>query len=383
MCLVLRDESKNERKPMNQSMQALKAVQSIQGADTNPNKTKVRFAIRQQIEAFVKKYRNLFLISLPSTEWLIERDLLKSCKNENLPCHIIGLEKDVTKPYIFDVMKENAPKGNNIEVENEDFDDYLKHGINQICGSTTDGLDSLDFDENVPNVFWADYCGNFLCRSNGFGEKYPNINTFFYTVKSYQESKTPFLYYMTFNLMGRMPEGRKGKTALQFAQEVKNVIQMYCAYHNLTNIIPILSVVYKGAMGKDARGQQTMITLGFAVNMAKAENGQFWHYLNDLPASFPFKPFKAKWLKNEIHPIVKKEKKAKKNTLASSTYSFWNNWRTSNEQKKSKIIGILLDNGVPNNCISNFIVAKYGVLSISKNSVRAYKARHNNKNSWK
>ena len=335
-CTFLKNESKN----MNTEMQALKAVQNIQGEDSNPNKTKVRAMIRQQIESFAKQQGFLSLLSLPATDWLIERELLKNSKNDNIPCSIIGLENN---PKLFPLVEANKPKGKNVEVYKESFERFGEWGQ---CGLNL-------------NAFWADYCACFkVGLSNGFDKKYPLIQSF---VSEITSRKYPFLYYMTFSLNGRIIGGRMDKygnkkDALQFAQELKNIIFFAC--RNLP-VIPILSVIYKGAMGKDGRGQQTMITIGFAVNMGKAKNGEFWSYLNDLPSSFPFKPFKAKFLKNKSLNV----KKEMKETIKVSTVT------TDMVSLRKQAVRILYDKGMPNPDIAT-------VLNLTRNQVGSVLAHH-------
>ena len=337
---------------MNATIEALKAVQNIQGEDSNPNKTKVRYAIRQQIEAFAKQQGRLSMVSLPATEWLIERELLESSKANNLPCSITGLEKNPAKHAIFDEAKQNKPHGKNVKLFNEDFDAFVE---------------ATATNHTKYNAFWADYCG---CFKAGFGmdfeTKYPHIACFFHEAKTLSN---PFLYYLTFSLNGRIKGGRKGKNTLKFAQEVKNVFQNYCIYYRLTNIIPIMSVIYKGA------GRQNMITIGFAVNMGKTQNGQFWQYLNDLPASFPFSPFKAKWLTNG--------NETPKETIKVSQCT--SQWETNDEDDednahdkalRSKAIKALYNAKIPNADIAT-------LLNLTRNQVGSVLAWHCNPESFK
>ena len=282
---------------------ALATMKVIQSEDTNPNKTKVRAAIRQQVEAFAKQQGKLSMVSLPATEWLIEKELLASCKAGNIPCHIVGLEKNPLDPSTFYEVEKNKPYGKNVEIFYEDFDSFhfnFRHGGDGRC------------DDSDVNVFWADYCGCYKKgeRNRGsywgsFRIKYPHLYKFFSLVEGGTHDKTPFLYYMTFSLNGRIEGGRNGKDAIQFAQEIKTKIAMHATANKVTNIVPIMSVVYKAAK------RQTMITLGFAINIENTEYNNFWSYLNGLPDSLPFQPVKAKWLTKGDEVVEYKSSKGK------------------------------------------------------------------------
>ena len=247
------------------------AIESVKNLQATENKTMVRNAIRQQIESFAKQQGRLCLLSLPSTGWIIEKELLASCKT--IPCRIIGLEKNPLVPHLFQEVRKNKPAGKNVEVFNEDFDSFI-------------GCNRLEF---PINVFWADYCG---CFKKGFGynfqTKYPHIFNFIVEAKNFD---TPFLYYMTFSLNGRIEGGRKGKDALGFAQELKDIIALKASH---LQVIPIFYIVYKGGE------RSTMVTLGFACNMGKTKQGQFWKSLKCLPSNIPFKPVQEKKLDCDI-----------------------------------------------------------------------------------
>ena len=256
------------------------ATESVQNLQVTENKTTVRNAIRQQIEAFAKQQGRLGLLSLPATGWIMENELLTHCKANKTPCRIIGLEKNPLAPQIFQAVQKNKPAGKNVEVFNEDFDNFL-------------GCCRLEF---PINVFWADYCGSF---KKGFGysfqDRYPHIFKFITEAKTLDK---PFLYYMTFSLNGRIEGGRKGKDALGFVQEVKNIIALKASK---LQVIPVFYIVYKGG------GRSTMVTLGFACNMGKTTQGQFWKALKGLPNSIPFKPVQKKLLDNAIVNVKTKE----------------------------------------------------------------------------
>jgi hypothetical protein len=246
---------------------AFKTVSNIQGKSSNPNKVIIRNAIKKQVMSFVKHQKHMFMFSLPATDWIIERELATDCDNNNIDNCFVGIENDKN---IFPMVQNNKPKGENFSACLSDFDALIKYCI-------SNGSDCSP-DDPTCNVFWADYCGNFSNPSNSHGERHPHLNTFFYAAKTL---KTPFLYYMTFSLMARHEEGRKGLSAIQYAWRLKQAIQI--RYQQMIDrkeispcIIPIFSSVYRGA------GISDMITIGFAVNVAETEDGVFWNRTNSL-----------------------------------------------------------------------------------------------------
>lgn len=258
--------------------EAFNTVKNIQGESSNPNKVIIRNAIKKQVMAFAKHQKNMVMVSLPATDWIIERELADDCNDNNINNYFVGVENDKN---IFPMVKNNKPKGESFRTCLGDFDNLIKSRIKK----------GFNEGETIPNVFWADYCGNFSNPSNGYGERYPHLNTFFYAAKTL---KTPFLYYMTFSLMARHSSGRKGLSAVQYAWRLKQAIQI--RYQQMIDrgeisrcIVPIFSSVYRGA------GISDMITIGFAVNTFRP---------SDKALSSGLIPFDSFWYKtNNLHTL--------------------------------------------------------------------------------
>jgi len=258
---------------------SVEKIEKIQ--DDNPYKDIVRSLICKQTEPFIRKYKRLSMLTLPATKWIIEKLLLAFCQENNFTCNIFGIEKS---KKVFEKTICNKPEGTNINAFNTCYEKFCQQ---------------RNFYKLEINFFWADYCGCFQTNwDNRFEIKYPRLYTFFNEVESRTD---PFLYYLTFSLNGRnIKNARKGLNPLGFAQKLKNII---ASKARKLEVIPIFQVIYKGT------GNQTMITLGFACNMGKIENGNFWKSLHELPINIPFSPVKEEYLdKKSYKKNVEQEK---------------------------------------------------------------------------
>lgn len=242
----------------------------IDSLQENPYKQEIRKHIVSQVLAFSKdKTRHVELLSLPSTSWTFEKQLLLALNESGIGLNIHAAENgyDEKGKPIFPLVKENALKG--AMLENIDFDTLVRNWTNYPC--------SIYQDKSFPfQVVWADYCGNpaefigfnqGICNSD-YRYAYPHLERFAETVAAAVKRNRPMLYFMTFCCNGRI---QGGKDALIKAMGGTNCRTMPAAIRtkiscllSLRKLVPhiteVLRVVYHG--GK----RSNMVTLGFAVN---------------------------------------------------------------------------------------------------------------------
>jgi hypothetical protein len=223
---------------------------ALVGMQMNEAKSKVRSMITAQIENFTTQTKShASVISLPSTEWLFEKQLMSS---KTLIRKIIGTE---LKPDILKISKQKMPNCTFVKLLPYDIDSLIK------------------FDTDC-NVFWADYCGapGIAPEKKGGHASFPHLDTF---VEKVVNTSTPFVYYMTFCCVPRSSVKGAGqklfKAMAQYSVNCsfqdaieKKIFRMLKQEGKESNVKRIMKIHYIGG----GSGHSDMVTLGFAVNFA-------------------------------------------------------------------------------------------------------------------
>jgi len=223
----------------------------------------------------------LIIASLPASRWVFERMIRDVVPNSflidksriNITCY--GAERDSN---VFVNSVKRTPE--NCFIGRLPFEHLLSKPLVERSGV-------LFVDENnmpnqfqlIPNVVWADYCGDIYNRG---GKKNSKKHFFFpleesaMQIKDMQEKLNGKggVYYVTYQVNSRWINGgrnailrRMGSkvNARTVSEGIPQMIETYLKKHGVKNVHRIFNVVYGGGKIESTK----MITLGFSVNLAK------------------------------------------------------------------------------------------------------------------
>lgn len=319
-------------------MTSYKNVQGIQHTDA---KQKIRDHILSQAISFSQQTKSdIKLLSLPSTEWAFERQLIQVAQKHKIKAKIVGVENS------SDAKTRKA---------------FLKNVPVSFCKARFGNIDVLIkglYDPNSPiygyNVIWADYCGNpaafFMFGANGkLRYNYPQFLTMRDVVAG---AKGPLLYYMTFQCNGRIFGGAKKMMKAMSSQATTvpaairtKLSQTLAAYGLSEKATKIFDIYYHGT------GISFMITVGIAINFKPK-----------------FYTVKEDW--------VKKDKENKKTDQAIGKHIVSQIDIAKEAMNVSKeVMKILSDKGWDKEKIAK-------ALNVNPQSVQSVLAWHHNRNSW-
>jgi len=228
----------------------MQKIEEMTAVQSNENKQKVRDIILTQTQNAFHRSTKLGVLSLPSTEWKFEKQMLANDKLGNRISFINGVENSAIR-YL--IAQNTCPKtATQINIEHIDFDKKISKIIK-------------NKEVKKYNLIWADYCGLPFVLNNGEYE-YPHLETFARIVK---EAKAPMLYYMTFDCSVRFKGGKNpvitamgDETCKTMPQAIRNRLNKIMREYGITDKAQnICQIYYRGGKRSD------MVTLGFAINI--------------------------------------------------------------------------------------------------------------------